>query len=48
MNLAEKQQKSSNWFRFLRDAICFEFEKIETEFDKKYPGKLTDLPNRFD
>ena len=40
MNLDEKQQKCSNWFRFLRDAICFEFEKIETEFDKKYPGKF--------
>jgi len=40
MNLEEKQQKCSNWFRFLRDGICFEFEKIEEEFDKKYPGKF--------
>ena len=32
MNLDEKQQKCSNWFRFLRDAICFEFEKIEEEY----------------
>ncbi len=40
MNLEEKQKKCSDWFRSLRDGICFEFEKIEEEFDKKYPGKF--------
>ena len=40
MNLEEKQKKCSDWFRFLRDGICFEFEQIEKEFDKKYPGKF--------
>ncbi len=40
MNLEEKQKKCSDWFRFLRDGICFEFERIEEEFDKKYPGKF--------
>ena len=40
MNLEEKQKKSSDWFRYLRDGICFEFERIEEEFDKKYPGKF--------
>ena len=40
MILEEKQKKCSDWFRFLRDGICFEFERIEEEFDKKYPGKF--------
>ena len=40
MNLEEKQKKCSDWFRYLRDGICFEFERIEEEFDKKYPGKF--------
>ena len=40
MNLEEKQKKCSDWFRFLRDGICYEFERIEEEFDKKYPGKF--------
>jgi coproporphyrinogen III oxidase len=40
MNLEKKQKKCSDWFKSLRDRICFEFEKIEEEFDKKYPGKF--------
>ncbi len=32
MNLEEKQKLTSEWFRHLRDLICAEFEKIETEF----------------
>jgi len=40
MNLEEKQKKCSDWFRTLRNGICFEFERIEEEFDKKYPGKF--------
>ena len=40
MILEEKQKKCSDWFRFLRDGICFEFERIEEEFDKKYPVKF--------
>ena len=39
-NIVQQQQKCSNWFRSLRDKICFEFEKIEEEFDGKYPGKF--------
>jgi coproporphyrinogen III oxidase len=40
MKIEDKQKKCSNWFKNLRDKICFEFEKIELEFDKKYPGKF--------
>jgi len=40
MNIEEKQKLTSNWFKKLRDKICFEFEKIEQEFDPKYPGKF--------
>ncbi|MFM7701986.1 MAG: oxygen-dependent coproporphyrinogen oxidase [Alphaproteobacteria bacterium] len=40
MNMEEKQKLTSNWFKKLRDKICFEFEKIEQEFDPKYPGKF--------
>ena len=32
MNIEEKQKLTSEWFRLLRDKICAEFEKIETEF----------------
>ena len=32
MNLEEKQKVTSDWFKNLRDLICAEFEKIETEF----------------
>ncbi len=32
MNLQEKQQITSNWFKNLRDQICAEFEKIEEEY----------------
>lgn len=34
MNIQEKQQITSNWFRDLRDKICQEFENIEQEFLK--------------
>lgn len=40
MNIEEKQKLTSAWFKKLRDKICFEFEKIEQEFDPKYPGKF--------
>jgi len=40
MNIEERQKLTSNWFKKLRDKICFEFEKIEQEFDPKYPGKF--------
>lgn len=32
MNIEEKQQLTSAWFRNLRDQICAEFEKIEEEY----------------
>lgn len=32
MNIEEKQQLASTWFRSLRDQICAEFEKIEEEY----------------
>lgn len=35
MNLEEKQQITSEWFKLLRDKICAEFEKIEEEFAAK-------------
>lgn len=45
MNIAEKQDLTSIWFRNLRDKICAEFEKIEVEFAEKNglknPGKFT-------
>lgn len=45
MNIEEKQEVSSKWFRFLRDEICIEFEKIEEEFaaqnQLKNPQKFT-------
>src|SRR3989338_4144228 len=41
MNLLEKQEITSQWFRSLRDQICAEFEKIENEFDAKNPGKFS-------
>jgi coproporphyrinogen III oxidase len=40
MNLQEKQDLTSAWFKNLRDQICAEFEKIEAEFDAKNPGKF--------
>ncbi len=44
MNIAEKQNLTSAWFRHLRDEICAEFEKIEVEFAQekglKNPGKF--------
>ncbi len=40
MKIKESQKLASNWFRTLRDKICFEFEKIEEEFEKKYPAKF--------
>lgn len=41
MNITEKKEVTSKWFRGLRDQICAEFEKIETEFDPTNPGKFT-------
>lgn len=35
MNLQEKQNQTSSWFKLLRDKICEEFEKIETEYAAK-------------
>ena len=32
ISLAEKQTNAQNWFQHLRDLICSEFEKIESEF----------------
>lgn len=32
LTIAEKQNLTANWFRNLRDQICFEFEKIEEEY----------------
>jgi len=40
MKIEEKQKICADWFRVLRDKICFEFEKIEEEFDKKFPAKF--------
>lgn len=39
MNIEEKQQVTSSWFKSLRDQICAEFEKIELEFSEKKPIK---------
>lgn len=54
MNLEEKQAVTSAWFQNLRNLICAEFEKIETEFveaGSPYLGgfelKENDLNNRF-
>ncbi|NBX53080.1 MAG: oxygen-dependent coproporphyrinogen oxidase [Proteobacteria bacterium] len=40
MKIEEKQKICADWFKILRDKICFEFEKIEEEFDKKFPAKF--------
>lgn len=40
MNIQQKQELTSEWFRNLRDKICAEFEKIEEEFCKKTAGKF--------
>lgn len=32
-NIDQQKLQAENWFRSLRDSICAEFEKIETEFD---------------
>ncbi len=40
MHLQEKQDLTSAWFKNLRDKICTEFEKIESEFDAANPGKF--------
>jgi len=44
MNITEKQDLTSAWFRHLRDKICAEFEKIEVEFAQEKglqnPGKF--------
>ncbi len=33
----EKKQRASNWFKSLRDDICSEFEKVETELESASP-----------
>ncbi|MFW0777728.1 MAG: oxygen-dependent coproporphyrinogen oxidase [Rickettsiales bacterium] len=40
-SIEEQQQLASGWFRNLRDAICAEFEKIETESDGNAKFKRT-------
>jgi len=40
MNIEEKQNLTSQWFKNLRDKICAEFEKIEVEFNAENPGKF--------
>ncbi|MES2961454.1 MAG: oxygen-dependent coproporphyrinogen oxidase [Pseudomonadota bacterium] len=40
MNIEEKQNVTSQWFKNLRDKICAEFEKIEVEFNPENPGKF--------
>ncbi len=40
MNIEEKQNLTSAWFKDLRDKICAEFEKIEVEFGAENPGKF--------
>ena len=40
MNIEEKQNLTSQWFKDLRDKICAEFEKIEVEFNAENPGKF--------
>jgi coproporphyrinogen III oxidase len=40
MDITQKQEITSKWFRQLRDNICLEFEKIEEEFDSHNPGKF--------
>lgn len=46
MNLEQKKQLTSTWFRELRDLICAEFEKIENEYsnnsNKKFSRKKWD------
>jgi coproporphyrinogen III oxidase len=46
MKIEEKQELSSKWFRFLRDEICAEFEKIEEEFAAKNQLKNAGKFNR--
>lgn len=46
MNLDEKKANATAWFRELRDQICAEFEKIETELagSEKPAGTFTRTP----
>ncbi len=39
-NTSHWQQVTSQWFQLLRDKICEEFEKIETEFSAEDSGKF--------
>lgn len=39
MNIQQKQEITALWFRSLRDQICAEFEKIESEFLNKFPAE---------
>ena len=35
-----KKKLASRWFSLLQQTICYEFEKIETDFGKKTKQKL--------
>ncbi len=38
-NIYYKQKLTSRWFRLLQQTICYEFEKIEIDFARKYKKK---------
>ncbi len=40
MEIQQKQQLASDWFKLLRDKICAEFEKIEREFNPESSAKF--------
>ncbi len=40
MSLEQQKTQAAAWFKDLRDKICAEFEKIETEFSDAQPGKF--------
>ena len=45
MDITEKKELTSIWFKELRDAICTEFEKIEAEYLQQNPDiKIAELP----
>jgi coproporphyrinogen III oxidase len=45
MNMEEKKQLATGWFRSLRDRICAEFEAIENEYGGEMPvGSFTRTP----
>lgn len=40
----DRQERATIWFTSLRDQICAEFEKLETELDGPVAQKLSDIP----